>query len=512
MKKTILFTILALLGITQAVAQEYEYVPFVREGVKWVYDCGGFESLEFQGDTVINGKTYKAMHVALNTENDRVAGYFRDEGKVVYGIVPDGQTTCPIICMGSPAFDELLYSGQEFILYDFNDPYSYYSEIRNPNWWEKVYYYFNDTITVNGKGVGRHALSYQTDFCIIEGIGYDGNSAYGYPLAYQYPILCGDGIGYYTATPSLHCVIENGDTIYKSMMALPDKRDVLSFAREGVKWVNERVVVNHGDTTRNYYSYKFDGKPEGSNWPSRYAYVCHYFEGGSYHEETDSVIAFCLDYPSHSYGTYHDLLCYDNYAADMITEKGLNLIDYSYTPLRPDLEPYNVGVDLLRLYAFDEYDITTHNTVYNYIDKQTEPFLNRHNFIQVEPLTIEGMTCLRYAYLGEDGDTLAYVVEGIGFDSRDMGDLLTPFTRRPDPSADYQECCGLCHVVKDGKVIYKGMRYSPDNMTGLDEVVADKVARPQDDYYYDLMGRRMGTEVPQAPGIYIHHGNKIVVR
>lgn len=32
MKQTII-TIVALLGM----AQEYEYVPFVREGVKWVY-------------------------------------------------------------------------------------------------------------------------------------------------------------------------------------------------------------------------------------------------------------------------------------------------------------------------------------------------------------------------------------------------------------------------------------------------------------------------------------------
>ena len=38
MKKTLLLTLLALLGMTQAVAQEYEYVPFVREGVKWLPD------------------------------------------------------------------------------------------------------------------------------------------------------------------------------------------------------------------------------------------------------------------------------------------------------------------------------------------------------------------------------------------------------------------------------------------------------------------------------------------
>ncbi|MBQ6167533.1 MAG: hypothetical protein IJK41_08945 [Muribaculaceae bacterium] len=103
-------------------------------------------------------------------------------------------------------------------------------------------------------------------------------------------------------------------------------------------------------------------------------------------------------------------------------------------------------------------------------------------------------------------------MEGIGFDSRDIGDLLTPFTRRPDPNADYQEWCGLSHVVKDGKVIYKGMRYNPNNRTGIDEVVEDKVSRPLDPRYYDLMGRAVGTEVPTTPGIYIHQGRKIVVR
>ena len=34
----------------------------------------------------------------------------------------------------------------------------------------------------------------------------------------------------------------------------------LSIVREGVKWVNEKVIVNHGDTTRYYYNYEFSGK------------------------------------------------------------------------------------------------------------------------------------------------------------------------------------------------------------------------------------------------------------
>ena len=37
MKKILLFAVLSVLGMTQMAAQEYEYVPFVREGVKWVY-------------------------------------------------------------------------------------------------------------------------------------------------------------------------------------------------------------------------------------------------------------------------------------------------------------------------------------------------------------------------------------------------------------------------------------------------------------------------------------------
>ena len=142
-----------------------------------------------------------------------------------------------------------------------------------------------------------------------------------------------------------------------------------------------------------------------------------------------------------------------------------------------------------------------------------EEVLTEENFTEVEPIEIEGISCSRYAYVKENGDTMCYVVEGIGFDSRNMGDLLTPFTREPDPEADYQEYCGLCHVVKDGQIIYKGMRYTPDNMTGIDEVVAEKPqARQVDDNYYNLMGQPVGKTLPTTPGIYIHHGKKIVVR
>lgn len=48
---------------------DYEYVPLVREGVEWVYDwtyynqtIGGRFFLQFSGDSIINGKTYKVCY------------------------------------------------------------------------------------------------------------------------------------------------------------------------------------------------------------------------------------------------------------------------------------------------------------------------------------------------------------------------------------------------------------------------------------------------------------------
>ena len=49
-------------------------------------------------------------------------------------------------------------------------------------------------------------------------------------------------------------------------------------------------------------------------------------------------------------------------------------------------------------------------------------------------------------------------------------------------------------------------------MTGIDEVVAERPSGAVlDDQYYNLMGQPVGKEIPTTPGIYIHHGKKIVV-
>ena len=153
MKRIVLFSMLALLGMTQAVAQEYEYFPLVREGVKWVYSISDYHyfddyltnpargdnmvyrTIEIKGDTIINGKTYKVVHKysgdAINEENDTIPAYLREEDKMVYAIIPTHRYSYDDALVSNfkittDEYYDLLESGQEFLLYDFQDPITYW--------------------------------------------------------------------------------------------------------------------------------------------------------------------------------------------------------------------------------------------------------------------------------------------------------------------------------------------------------------------------------------------------
>ncbi len=526
MKKTILILTLAVLGLSQAVAHEYEYVPFVREGVKWTYsicdyhywefhtdpergDDMTYRTLEIKGDTVINGKTYKAMHKysgdAINEENDTIPVYLREENKVVYGIIPDGKyyDDCPVYNIWTDYYMWIgsvnaatTYNGQEFALYDFNDPVAYFDSIFSLVEYPSPYQHINtDTIAVGNHLAKRFrgSLVDDDDYQIIEGIGQ---------VAWNTSPLFFDGRLY----PGFHCqaiyslekVEEDGEVIYPQNYEEVDR--YMPLIREGVKWVYEKVVVNNGDTTCSYYTYEFKGNhPEkGTDSHTRKAL---YRYNGQHHElnvETDSLVAGLRENSRY-------VMHFHNEPLSHVMAQGRDMINLvvhnGQLPYEYDAMLYGLGSD-------DSGEMSR----WVYINQQREPFLNDDNFIKFEPITIDGYPCSRLAYIGENGDTLAYVVEGIGFDSYDMGDLLTPFTRKPDPNADYQEWCGLSHVVKDGQIIYKGMRYRDGAFDGVNEVVNDKTKRTLDPRYYDLTGRAVGTEVPSTPGIYIHQGKKIVVR
>ena len=295
--------------------------------------------------------------------------------------------------------------------------------------------------------------------------------------------------------------------------AVAKEYEGLLLVREGVKWVNEKVIIDHGDTTSYYYTYEFSGYDmEEAYFNHDYFNALYYYTGESLDVERDSLIA----------GLYNTELLYDNfhgYNVFCYRNNALEKISSEQRQLLPLPSYIDTGADGLRreLYQFGKFDDGHDNAMEFYFmieswaQEVRPPFLTTDNFIEVEPVEIEGVSCHRYAYINEQGEPQCYVVEGIGFDSRDMGDLLTPFTRKPDPDADYQEWCGLSHVIKDGKIIYKGLRYREDAFDGIDEVAEGQTLKAEGNYY-DLMGRAVGKEVPSAPGIYIHQGKKIVIR
>ncbi len=479
MKKTLIIIMMALLGMSQMVAQEdeYEYVPFVREGVKWVcyyQNEGGYSimdqyfgpgktyfTLELKGDTVIDGQEYKALHKyggeEINTADDTVLMYLRENDRVVYGIVPVGQKYYGFNEFGYGAdvknnILDLIYSGQEFILLEYNDTEDYYLDIfSNDHHGKDIVALDPDYVTFGNKKVLRHKFykPLQYEYYIIEGVGVDGYKP-GYML--DYLRTGGPGNPYF-----LSHIIENGEVIYKGInhdfIAPIDGR--LPLLRKGLTWVNERVIINHGDTTKYYYSYALQNEPLDA---LGIRMLCNYHSYDKVNGGEDTVAAVLEEIPY-----WYELFCWNNLPMRKVVEEGRNLFGGIYT----------ASVDEGAMYYLQHDDPNA--TLMSYIRSQRKPkILTTDNFTEVEPVEIEGVQCRRYAYVDESGEVQAYVVEGIGFDSRDMGDLLTPFTRKPDPDADYQEWCGLSHVIKDGKIIYKGLRYDAAAVEGLtDELPGD---------------------------------------
>lgn len=77
-------------------AQEYEYVPLVREGIEWGYKNG--EIYRFIGEEIINGKVYKQLGNSSRDYPDsyKIAGYAREENKVVYRLYSKDAEEVPI--------------------------------------------------------------------------------------------------------------------------------------------------------------------------------------------------------------------------------------------------------------------------------------------------------------------------------------------------------------------------------------------------------------------------------
>ena len=273
MRRFFLLSLMALLGMTQAVAQEYEYVPFVREGVKWIYWTHNvqddyvvdgqiipyrkYHKLEIKGDTVINGMAYKALHKysghAIDEENDTVPIYLREADRKVYGIVPDRKfyNDCEV---GGFDLSDDLYEGKEFVLYDFDTPEMFYMDwfhALGPGY-ESIGLSYEgiSEITAGSYKCRRHTFSvYDKEAYLIEGIGYDGS--YGYTLHYFDFAMSINDVG--------HClshVIEGGKVIYKGCGYDPN-------IRVGI----DEVVEDKVSRPRDPRYYDLMGRPVGTQVP-----------------------------------------------------------------------------------------------------------------------------------------------------------------------------------------------------------------------------------------------------
>ena len=97
MKRNILSIILALIAVTQTLASEYVYTPFVREGVKWVYYYAneyasvlfvfqGFGDLEILNSRVQNlSWTHYRMLLRVPDENARY-WYLREASEEMWSV------------------------------------------------------------------------------------------------------------------------------------------------------------------------------------------------------------------------------------------------------------------------------------------------------------------------------------------------------------------------------------------------------------------------------------------
>ena len=507
---------------------DYEYVPFVREGVKWVYsytnvdDWGGrtakpylaygtvYLTLELKGDTVINGKTYKAMHKyygdAINTVNDTIPIYLREEDKVVYGIVPDGKTypDCPI----GQAFAEnyirnQIKKGEEFVLYDFQDPQAY---------WHSIFSFQEDpmdglfdvqSITYINIGARMTKCYNFPGFCMIEGIGMDAYEFSGYAGYTLFPWQpSGDGFPSFR----IRYVVEDGEIIYKGLnyegeKPDPDDYEYVPFVREGVKWVcyYDNPVEGQDDVLPGGIHF-FTFEIKGDTVINGKAYKpVHYYSGNDIDPGNDTVPVFVREDQKVVYALIPDqrqylecpigigtIAIFPNIYSSVIVGREFPLYRFRYPEYYDCIDDYDVY-----LYNVPAAS-STRSVVYDGMDlTQVGDRMNR-----------------RYNYHRNDAANDC-VVEGIGYAGDSAGTPFNYFYGQTTGTNQVQYY--LSHVVKDGKIIFKTANYRNPH-DGINEVVADGTRRPADPHYYNLMGQPVGTTVPNTPGIYIHQGRKVVVR
>ena len=218
MKKILTMMLLVLVCSIIVQAQDADYQPLVREGVKWVnvLECHyhaescHFIYHEFRGDTIVNGKNYKKCYQYTGDELDVNAVQpfcaMREEGHKVYE-VPFNEDYSLIYFY---SFDDLLQEVEEtgeFMLFDFDIP--------------------------NGRPEVEDIPGN-----IVTGVGYDSD-IWGYALV---PCLDIPSDVYYETHGFHHLEDMDGNILYQGAAFDREENIYAPLAREGVIW--EYLYIN----------------------------------------------------------------------------------------------------------------------------------------------------------------------------------------------------------------------------------------------------------------------------
>ena len=96
----------------------------------------------------------------------------------------------------------------------------------------------------------------------------------------------------------------------------------LQLVREGVKWVNEKVIIDHGDTTSYYYVYEILGDDPDWHWYQEDTpKLCHYYTGNHIEANNDSIIS---SLGLRDGGT--TIACFNNWAYDKVEQENRNIL------------------------------------------------------------------------------------------------------------------------------------------------------------------------------------------
>ena len=398
-------------------SKQDDYVPLVREGVKWVeYYNNSIENIEsltsyqFDGQKEIGGNIYSMLYAAnINdaTQNNRLVAYVREQDKQIYIIPVDSEVYGCII-----SNEDI----NEYKIYDFNDitsPYTLEEIFLTPVSSEQMQ--LGDNL-VNLYNIGNTKR-------IAEGVGCLDNVFYD-----PWPMAIPDG-----SHTSLAWFEDNGEILFKGEdyeAAVDYLSEYVPLVREGVVWEYVGFRQNEDNSHQHsLYALEFNGTTTIDGKLYHKIYRTDYDKQGNaqepyfvaYVREENKIVSVYID----TYEQDEDFY----YTYWWMMPK--TLYDFSKPMFLPD----------------EAYILFGDDGPYNY----------NTNYYPSSSIEVEVGETTRKGYFIDHGndDESFKTIEGIGVDC-DFGDLLIPYRTY---STGFNPMASLAAVYENGELVYKGRAY-----------------------------------------------------